>query len=380
MIFAYVIIRSTGLSHLDRRINRSCSLFTGTHGQNDRGSTGDSVAAGIDHRAARQAVGTVGDQAAVLVGVQTRRGGADQRVRAGAQRHDHRINVQNELSALLDDGVAAAGRIRLTQFHFDAGHTLDPAVLVAQHLGGVRQRLKDDALLLGVLDLLLTGRQLGHAAAVDDVHILGTQTLRAAGGVHGDIAAADNGDGLTLHDGRAGILLVRLHQIDSGQVLVGRVDAVQALAGDAHKAGQTELGDAVHQNAARNVQGFVDGDLVAQLCQVARDGQAGGASADDSDLVAIGRGGGGLGMYVVAVPVGNKALQAANADGLALDAADALAFTLVLLRADTAADGGQRAGLRNDVVGGLKVALGDVLDEAGNGCKVRLRWGSAPAV
>ena len=69
--------------------------------------------------------------------------------------------------------------------------------------------------------------------------------------------------------------------------------------------------------------------LIAQLGKVARDGQAGRASANDSDLVAIGRGGGGLGMYVVAVPVGNKALQAANADGLALDAADALALALV---------------------------------------------------
>ena len=74
-------------------------------------------------------------------------------------------------------------------------------------------------------------------------------------------------------------------------------------------------------------RGLVDGDLVAELGQIARDGQAGRACADNSDLVAIGRGGGGLGMYVVAVPIGDKALQAANADGLALDAADALAFT-----------------------------------------------------
>ena len=52
------------------------------------------------------------------------------------------------------------------------------------------------------------------------------------------------------------------------------------------------------------MQGLVDGDLVAELGQIARDGQAGGASADDCDLVAVGRGGGGLGMYGVAVPVG----------------------------------------------------------------------------
>jgi len=137
--------------------------------------------------------------------------------------------------------------------------------------------------------------------------------------------------------------------------------------------GQTELGDAVHQNTAGHMQGFVDGNLVAQLGQITRNGQTGGAGTDDRDLVAVGRGGGGFGMYVVAVPVGNKALQTTDADSLALDAADALAFALVLLRADTSADGGQRAGLGNHVVGGLKVALGDMLDEAGDGCKVRLR-------
>ena len=68
-----------------------------------------------------------------------------------------------------------------------------------------------------------------------------------------------------------------------------------------------------------------------------------------------------LGMYVVAVPVRNKALQTADADGFALDAADALALALMLLRADTAADGGQRTGLGDHVIGGLKITLGDVL-------------------
>ena len=81
---------------LDGRVNGAGSFLAGTHGQNNRGSTGNGIAAGVDHRAARQAVGAVRDQAAMLVGVQTRRGGADQRVGAGTQCHDHRINVQNE--------------------------------------------------------------------------------------------------------------------------------------------------------------------------------------------------------------------------------------------------------------------------------------------
>jgi len=80
----------------------------------------------------------------------------------------------------------------------------------------------------------------------------------------------------------------------------------------------------------------------------------------------LGGGGNGLGMYVVAVPVSNKALQTADADGLALDAAHALTLALMLLRADTAANGGQRAGLRDHMVSSFEITLGYMLDEAGN--------------
>ena len=46
-----------------------------------------------------------------------------------------------------------------------------------------------------------------------------------------------------------------------------------------------------------------------------------------------------------------------------LDAADAFALALGLLGTDAAADGGQGAVLGDDLVGGLKVALGDLGDE-----------------
>ena len=66
---------------------------------------------------------------------------------------------------------------------------------------------------------------------------------------------------------------------------------------------------------------------------------------------------------VLAVPVGDEALQTADADGLALDAAHALALALLLLRADTAADGGQGAVLEDLVVSALEVLLADAGDE-----------------
>ena len=264
----------------------------------------------------------------------------------------------------------------------------------------------------------MTGGQLFHAAAVDDVHVR-AETLGAAGGVHRDVAAADDGDLLALkrHDGRVGALAVGLHQVDAGQELVGRVNAAEVFTGDVHEhrqacagadehsleailahqlidgndaaddhvrfdldaqrlqavdfllhdgLGKTELGDTVHQHAAGEVERFKNGDVVALLGKVARAGETAGAGADDRDLVAVGNGlCGGL-LDVCVVPVGNKALEAADADRLALDAADALRFALRLLRAHTAADGRQRRGLVDDLIGALVVLLGDLLDEFGD--------------
>ena len=96
--------------------------------------------------------------------------------------------------------------------------------------------------------------------------------------------------------------------------------------------GQTELRNAVHQNAACNVQGFVYGNLIAQLGQVAGNGQSGRTCTDNCHLMAVRLRLGSRGMDVFTVPVSHKALQAANADGFALDAAHALALALVLLR------------------------------------------------
>ena len=126
---------------------------------------------------------------------------------------------------------------------------------------------------------------------------------------------------------------------------------------------QTELGNAVSQHAAGLVEVLIDGHVVAELGQVARAGEAGRAGADDRDAVAVGGDLLGHLVGVFAVPVGDEALQTADADGLALDAAHALALALLLLRADTAADGGQGAVLKDLVVSALEVLLTDAGDE-----------------
>ena len=282
------------------------------------------------------------------------------------------------------------------------------------------QELEDDALFHGVMDFFLTGRQLGLAAAVNDVDVLGAHSLGAAGGVHGDVAAADDGHVLAVHDGGLGTMVAAeaLHQVDTGQILVGGENAHQALAGDAGEhgqagagadedglellfleqlvdgedladdhvgldldahlleignfgvddlLGQTELGDAVGQHAAGQMQSLEDGDVIALSGQLAGAGQAGRAGTDDSHAVAVGGSGLQVGDAVVAGPVGDEALQTADGDRLALDAADALALALALLGADTAGDGGQRVGGAQDLVSAGQIALADLGDEIRNG-------------
>ncbi len=205
--------------------------------------------------------------------------------------------------------------------------------------------------------------------------------------------------------------LIGLHQVDTGEELVGGIHTLQVLAGDVHEhgqacagadkhglkpvllhklvdgdgaahhgvglhlhahglqavhfllhdgLGQTELGDAVHQHAAGQMQRLEHGNLVALLGQIACAGQTGRARADHRHLVAV-----GLGLFrrlgaVGVVPVGHEALQPADTHGLALLAPDAVHLALALLRAHTAAHGGQGAGLVNDLISALIVLCHDV--------------------
>ena len=90
---------------------------------------------------------------------------------------------------------------------------------------------------------------------------------------------------------------------------------------------QTELRDAVYQHAARGMQGFKDRDLIAELGKVACAGQTGWARADHGDLFSVLRDGFRFRQLICVLhaPVRDKALEAAYADWLALDAAYAFA-------------------------------------------------------
>ena len=248
---------------LDVLVDGLGGSLAGAHGLDDGSSTGDGVTAGVHALAAGLALVALGDDAAVLVGLEARRGGADEGVGAGTQAHDDGVHVHRELAALLLDGAAAAGSIRFAQLHLDAGDGLDEAVLIGQDLHGVAEGLEDNALFLGVLDLFLTGRQLSHAAAVDDIDRLSAQTQGAAGSVHCHIAAADDGDLPAGADGGLAGGQISLHQIGAGEELVGGVDALQALARDAHEAGQAGTGTHEDGLVAVLTHQLVDGEHLA---------------------------------------------------------------------------------------------------------------------
>ena len=267
-----------------------------------------------------------------------------------------------------------------------------------------------------MLHLFLPGGQLGLGAAVDDGD-LRAQTACAAGRVHGHVAAAHHRHLPTPLDGGGAAGLVGLHEIDAGQKFVGGVHALPAFAGNAHEFGQTraaadehgleavfplqlvdgqgladdhvglnihaqrlqvldlpahnalgqaELGDAVHQHAARQMQGLEYRDSISLPRQFARAAQAGGAGADHCYLVAVGRGTDGLFRGVGAVPVGHETLQPADGHRFTLDAADAAAFALAFLRADPAADRGQGRRPGKDLVCAFEIPLGHLVDKGGN--------------
>ena len=117
-------------------VNGSCALLTCTHGQNDGGSAGDSVAAGENAVAGGHLV-LIDDQATLAVGLQTGSGGANQGVGAGAQGHDDGVHIQHELGIGDLDGTAAAGSVGLTQLHTDALHAADTAVFTGHDLDGI---------------------------------------------------------------------------------------------------------------------------------------------------------------------------------------------------------------------------------------------------
>jgi hypothetical protein len=87
--------------------------------------------------------------------------------------------------------TAAPRAIRLAQLHaqaFEAGH----AATAGDDLDGVRQQLELHALFFGLLDFFGQRGHFGTTAAVDHGDFFRAHAQGRAGGVHGDVAAADH--------------------------------------------------------------------------------------------------------------------------------------------------------------------------------------------
>ncbi len=111
-------------------------------------------------------------------------------------------------------------------------------LLVAEDLDRGHQEVEADPFLLRVVDFLGASGQLVVAAAVDDRRLGSAQAPRGSDRVHRHVSPADDDDALAVEDRSVGVGIPGPHEVDPGQVLVGRVDALQVLAGDVHEDGQ----------------------------------------------------------------------------------------------------------------------------------------------
>ncbi len=115
------------------------------------------------------------------------------------------------------------------------------------------------------------------------------------------------------------------------------------------------------------MQRLEHGDRVAELPELRRHRQRRGPGAHAGHLLAgVGGAGGGLDQAVLAGVVGGEALQAPDGDRAELVLQDAGVLAVGLLRADAAADGGEKGGLEDLGGGGAEVFLIDQVHELGD--------------
>ena len=394
----------------------SSRQFAGAHGLDYSGSAGYRIAAG-EHAFSGASTGFfINLNAAACVFVQSFGGIHDELVQAGTQSHDDTVYVQSKLGTLNGNRSATSGSIRLAQFHFDALDLVYVVVLVAQNANRVVQQVELNALFLCVLDFLGTSRHLISASPVNYMD-LSAHSFSASCCVHGNVSAAYNRNLLVLFDWSVVLVQVALHQVDSGQILVGGVYAYQVLAFDVHelrKAGtgtdeysivslieqvldiqgsahyhvvvesdallpqgvdfvchdilwQTEFRNSVYQHAALFVETLENGYFVSLVHQITGSGQSGRAGTDNGNLLAVGW---DFFYFIIAdvlsVPIRYETLQSAYSNRLALDSANALSFALGFLRAYTAAHCRQGVGGSNHFIGTGKIPLGYLCDEFRN--------------
>ena len=292
------------------------------------------------------------------------------------------------------------------------------AALVGKIFYGVVKRQECYALLLGVAHLLHSRRHLGLAAAVDDVYLLGTHAARRAAGVHGSIAAADDGHALSAYHRGGPPLASGAHQIHAGKIFIARHHAHAILAGNPHEArkpgsgghenapeaagkqvvvadglahhavgheldahllesanlnvdnlvGEAEFRDTVFQYAADLMQSLVDMYLESAFCHVAGKGKrcrTGAHYCHFYTICSLARG--QCGISAQSLGVGGETLKITYRHGRPLHlVVDALRLALAFLGTNAAAHGRQGARLLEHNRGVVEIFALDILDESRN--------------
>ena len=96
-----------------------------------------------------------------------------------------------------------------------------------------------------MVNLLHTGGELGLASSVYNMYV-SAQAQRGSRGVHGHVSAAHDGHLFARRDGGVIVVAECLHQVASGQILIGGEYAVGVLSGDAHELGKSGAGAHEH--------------------------------------------------------------------------------------------------------------------------------------
>ena len=240
--------------------------------------------------------------------------------------------------------------------------------------------------------LLTTSGKFSLRTAVDNSSLC-TQTLCRTHSIHRNVTTTNNNYTLTDINRCIILIIVRTHQVSTGQKLVCRNNAVQVLALDTHKTWktssradkdsretllvqqridgnsttydnirlklyaqtthivnltsnnlllrQTELWNTIHQHSAQLVQSLEYRNLITHLRQVAGTSQARRTATDNSYLLTIGSNLNTTLTLVLKAPIANKTLQLTDSHRLALNTEDTRALALCLLRTHTTTDARQ---------------------------------------
>ena len=267
------------------------------------------------------------------------------------------------------------------------------------------------------MHLLHTGRKLLLAPSVYDMYLRPKAQGRSCG-VHSHVSAAHHSYLFSPHNGGVGLLVKSLHKIASGEIFIGRKDAVCLLSGNPHKLGkscarthkhcikaflckklvngngladhhvclyfyskifnifnfpgnhpffgQTEFRDTIDKYAAGLMKGFKNSNLIAKLCQIAGTGKTCRAGTDHRHLFAV------LllcspGLYpVFTCPIRHKTFQLTDGNRFSLNPSDTFSLALALLGAYTPADCRQGGSFADHLIGRLHIPVFYLLYKAGN--------------